>query len=173
MEEETFFEQAYNAAQEEVDPYEDVLEVVKRDVTNLIHLGKLEDSFELYDHQFTIRTLNMAEELEVEQLLIQEFSSNFNEKGWKTAIIAAALSSQDGRPLVSPLSPGEATLPRAYQKVKRWYRPVIDALYEHYSALEERQRQVLDELGKAPASLSTSEDLSDSLTPKDSSLDTS
>lgn len=149
-------------------PVEEFTPEVQRDIVSLLRLGRIEDSFELYGHSFVIRTLNIEEEIAIDALLASKFSSTLNEKAMITATVAATLTLVDGEPLVRSLGLGETSeLSRAYDRVKKWYRPVIEKLYEHYNVLSNRQSEALAELEKKDETgLSTSEASSDSPTNK-------
>lgn len=121
----------------------------ERDIVTLLTLGKMEETFSLFSHEFRIKTLNMEEELKIEQLLTDQFSSVYNDKGYRVSLVAASLVLLDQEPLATALSPTDDTFLRSYNKVKKWYRPVIDAIYERCLALQERQNQALEEAKKA------------------------
>lgn len=168
------FDERFNAIQN--DEQEQVEEEafapqVHRDVISLLRLGRIEDSFELYGHSFVMRTLNIEEEIAVEELLAAKFASSLNEKASKTAYVSASLSLVDGEPLTRSLGMSESNdLSRAFDRVKKWYRPVIDKLFERYLLLEARQLEALSELEKKDGTgLSMSVASSDSLTTKASS----
>lgn len=172
------FDERFNRVQsEEPEPVEEeaFAPQTHRDVISLLRLGRIEDSFELYGHSFVMRTLNIEEEIAVDELLNVKFTSIYNEKAMKTAYVSAGLSLVDGEPLTRSLGMSESNdLARSYDRVKKWYRPIIEKLHERYLMLEVRQVEALAELEKkGETGLSMSVASSDSPTTKASSLEDS
>src|SRR5687767_8220248 len=114
---------------------------VSDEVLGLLHLGRLSSSMKIRGHDVRLKTLTMDEELEV-GLLIQPFSNTeWQGRALATGLVAASIETVDGKPLVEALGPGEQTLRRKFDYVrKNMYWPVILALYEEgYIPLVDRQ----------------------------------
>lgn len=159
-------------AAERIEGSEDSFEHL-REITSLLRLGAIEDSFELYGHSFLMRTLTVEEEIAVDDLLFSKFASSYNEMALKAAWVAASLELLDGEPLSKSLGLSETSeLSRGFDRIKKWYRPIVDKLYERYVALSQRQQEALEELEKkGVTSLSPPVALSDSLIDKGSSTE--
>lgn len=125
-------------------------EAVSDEVVGLLNLGRLSSDMKIRGHDVRFRTLTMDEELEV-GLLVQPFSkTEWEGRALATGLIAASIESLDGKPLVEELGPGDASLRRKFDYVrKNMYWPVIRILYEEgYIPLVDRQMSALDELRK-------------------------
>lgn len=123
-------------------------EDIQRDVDGLMWLGYLSDSFELFGHQFTIRTLTRGERLAITQLTKEYEETLGMADAYSTAIVAASLMVIDGRPLAD-LQPGKSAISRIrenFDLVQKWYDPVIEALYERVGQLTVRQQVAFVEL---------------------------
>lgn len=117
------------------------------DLTTLLELGKLEDTFDLGGRKIALRTLKVGEELEV-GLLTKEFQGTSEQlRSEITAVVSASIISVDGMPLVTPLGPGDVSLRDKFNYVsKNYYWPVIRIIYQKYSELQDRVEEVLKEL---------------------------
>lgn len=116
---------------------------VSQDVEGLLWLGYLTDTFDLYGHRFVIKTLTRGERLIVSQL-VKEFENTLGlADAYETAQIAASLVMIDGMPLAD-IEPGEDPSRRIrenFERVKKWYDPVLAQLSERIVALNMRQAQ--------------------------------
>lgn len=123
-------------------------EDIQQDVDGLMWLGYLSDSFELFGHQFTIRTLTRGERLAITQLTKEYEETLGMADAYQTAVVAASLMVIDGRPLAD-LQPGGKVISRIRENfdiVQKWYDPVIEALYERVGQLNVRQQVAFVEL---------------------------
>lgn len=124
-------------------------------VEGLLFLGHLTSGFDLMGHRFEIRTLKAGEELAIGQI-VQEYEGRLGStKAYAIAIAAACISSVDGRPLTAPLGPSGVTdaIRRDFDYIARsWYYPVVEMVYDHYSALVLQQNAAFTALqGKSEA----------------------
>lgn len=120
----------------------------------LLHLGALIRSFSWMGHTFTIRTLTVEEGLTVGQFCRRWGDTMAATKGYQTAMVAAMLVEVDGELMPVALGAGETpltVLQIRYDKVKHWFAPTFDAIYQEYMLLEEEQNRILDAMGKALA----------------------
>jgi len=129
---------------------------VEEDVTGLMFLGALSSSFDLFGHHFTLKTLRAGEELICAQIVKEYEGTLAQGKAYAIAQVAAALVTVDGRPIVKSLGPddGLANMRQKFDFVRtRWYWPVIDMLYAHFSNLMMRQASAFEAYeGKSNAS---------------------
>lgn len=132
--------------EEDVDLFPDD---VSQDVTGLTFMGYLTSSFELKGHRFVIRTLKVGEELACAQLIKEYEETMAQGKAYAIAQIAAAIVTVDGRNIGESLGPDDslATISNKFDYIaKRWYWPVIEALYDEFSNLMLRQAVAYDAL---------------------------
>lgn len=132
---------------------------ISGDVRGLLNLGKLTQRIELFGHVFVLKTLTVGEELAI-ALMVNEYAGTIGQgKAFQTAVIAAALVSVDGRPLVAALGPDiQASLSDSFEYIiNNWYMSTVDAIWDAYQDLLIRQAQAYqDVMGKSPASRKTS-----------------
>ena len=115
---------------------------------DLLHLGELNDQFEYLGHTFEIRTMRIGEELAaLAQIKQYQDVPLAQGRAYATAMVAGAVVTVDGQPLVQSLSPGErGNAAQKFSKVSQWYFYVIDYIYKRYLELEKKQAEVLQEL---------------------------
>lgn len=136
-------------AEPEVHPFD---ERYKDDFEGLMFLGALSVSFSFVGHRFTLRTLTTLELLAVGRV-IQSFAETLGaNRAMATAMVALSLQKVDGKELPIPYAEGEDPYEWAEQRFQyvaaRWYPMIIDALYDRYSLLEARVREVVEEMAK-------------------------
>jgi hypothetical protein len=110
-------------------------------VAGLLWLGYLTDSATLFGHSFVIKTLTRGEKLTV-AILTKEWEETLGlADAYQAATVAASLLSVDSQPLVDldPSADRAAAVGRTFDRVKGWYGPVLDALFERVNDLEQRQ----------------------------------
>lgn len=116
-------------------------------VSGLMWLGYLTDSFSLWGHEFTIKTLRSGEELCVTQLINQFKETLGLDRAFTIAYVAASLVTVDGETFVSQLGEGHihrlAQIRQAFDKISNtetgWYYPLVEAIYQRYSVLSFKQ----------------------------------
>jgi len=144
---------ADNRGWETEDPSQPMNEVIsfpdewKEEFEGLLFLGYLQHEVKRIPfHSFVIKTLNINEKLEVSLIAKPYLESVGYNRAWKAAVVAAALVSIDGRPLI----PSNKTTNVVKQKydyvVNNWYDTTIDLLYEELDMLENKVIMVLQEL---------------------------
>ena len=131
------------------------------DVEGLLFLGYLTANVNVFGHNFVIKTLRRGERLAC-ALLVKEYEESLGMgDALETAYVAASILSLDGRPLSAALGPEEERDPmqriRAnFERVVKWYDPVIESVYIEYGNLLMRQAAAFGELElKSTASRST------------------
>jgi hypothetical protein len=121
------------------------------DVEGLLYLGYLTSDIEVFGHTFTIKTLRRGERLAC-SLLVKDYDESFGMGDAIEAVyVAACILTLDGRPLSAALSADEERDPiqriRAnFERVVKWYDPVIESIYLEFSNLLLRQAQAFSEL---------------------------
>jgi hypothetical protein len=121
----------------------------KTDIDGLIWLGFLTDTFMVYGHTYTIKTLTRGERLAV-TLAVKEYESTLGAvMALEAATVAACLLMIDGTPIYPGADPNDPPLPRIIQSfnlICSWHDPLIAKIYEKYSQLQLRQIQAFFEL---------------------------
>jgi len=110
-------------------------------VQGLLWLGYLTEEVWLFGHTFTIKTLTRGEKLAV-ALATKEWEDTLGlADAYQTVTVAAALMEVDHVPIAS-LDRGAdrtAVVGQVFERVRGWYDPVVEALFERVIALEKRQ----------------------------------
>lgn len=144
-------ESADGAAQSDVEPFDPRWMLP---FEGLLNVGYLEREFEVYGHKVLLRTITVADELEL-ALLIQQWANTIGSvRAYQTGVVSAALLSVDGRSLPEPLtmSPGDTPVRNRFDYLRNNYRPpVINLIYEKYLLLEAEVERVTAAMGKAPS----------------------
>ena len=124
---------------------------IHNDIEGLLYLGYLTSDIEVFGHRFTIKTLRRGERLAC-GLLVKEYEDTISMgDALESVYVAACIVALDGRPLSAALSPDEERDPmqriRAnFERVVKWYDPVVEAIYYEFSNLLLRQAQAFGEL---------------------------
>jgi len=125
---------------------------VRQSFDGLLYLGRLEDTFDVYGHEFVIRTMTTDEVLEV-GLIIKPWQGTTTElRAYQAAMVAACVTRVDGRPISIPLTndPSDSPLRNRFDYIRQhWFPPVLDVVYEHYLELENEVEKVLGAMGEA------------------------
>lgn len=128
---------------------------VREDFEGLLYLGRLTKTFNWLGHRFLIRTLSVGEILEVGLLHKPYVGSLADVKAYQSAVVAASVLEVDGKPMPVPLTNErtDTSLVNRFEYVlNSWFPPTLDAIYEQYLLLESRVEEVIEAMGKAPAS---------------------
>lgn len=114
----------------------------------LLYLGYLAKEVKSIPfHYFVVRTLTVAEKLEVSLITKEYVDSIGYGRAYRAAIVAAGLLQVDGRELL-PTTVGTNVLRQKFDYVvNSWYDSVIDILYKEIDTLEGQVLRVLQELG--------------------------
>ena len=116
----------------------------------LLFIGALTRRFTWMGHEFTIRTINADEMMEI-GLVTRDFSGTVGEiRAYTTSVVAACLLTIDGKPMPQPITSDVADTPlrNRFDWVKRLYPLTIDTIYNEYLALENVANQVVEAMGK-------------------------
>ena len=164
----TAFPDEESPAASAVPPPEDVLDLHlhepdtgswRDDLTGLLRLGYLTAWFDWCGHRIELKTLTTDEELLVASLVRDHEGGLGGAKSYATAMAGMCVTAIDGQPMPVPLGehPGQERkwAYERYNYARRWFPPTIDAIFTAYLALEVRQREVIEALGKAPAPAGT------------------
>lgn len=118
---------------------------------SLITVGRRSKTFELFDHQITITTLNTDDEIRVGMACKEHQDSQGFARAYQSAIIAAAIRTVDGKSFENTLienpSP-DALFQDKLARVRQYYPLVIQFMYSEYMKLEAEFAELAAKLGK-------------------------
>jgi len=117
------------------------------DLQQFAVVGHLSDSFTYGGQEFVIHTMTIGEELEA-LAAAQKYNNIPVATGrvYATAMVAGSVQSLNGAPLVTPISPKQDIAELKFSKVLAWFWPTIEVVYDRFSALERKQKAILDGL---------------------------
>lgn len=115
--------------------------VVRKDLSQLVYLGRLEEDFEVAGYTFKLRTLTEAESTEATAgaAHITDELTRFSQ--WRVQVLARAIVSVDGAPLEALYQGAEQTLSSTDKKLnilKTWQPALVTSLFVHYCNMLER-----------------------------------
>jgi len=123
-------------------------DAISEDLDGLLYLGALSKEVSIGSHRIVIRTLKAGEELACAQIVRDYDGGLASVRAHNIAKAAAAIESVDGRPIATPLGPGD-TLKVVREKFDyisdNWYYPVIDILVIENMELLARQAAAIEE----------------------------
>lgn len=119
----------------------------KKEFEGLAYLGYLTSTVTIPFHTFQLRTLLPTEKIEVGLICRQLEGTLAYAKSFKAAIVAAALITVDGQPIIASEKTKGFVVQKYEYIINTWYEPVIDLLYNAVNALEARVVVVLQEMG--------------------------
>jgi hypothetical protein len=134
-------------AVEEEEPQDAFPEKWKNDFEGLAYLGYLTTTVRIPFHTFVLKTLLPIEKIEVADVCRSHEDSLAYAKSFKAAIVAAALLTVDGQPLIVGERQRNVVRQKYEYVVNTWYEPIIDLLYNSVNALELRSLEVLRAMG--------------------------
>jgi len=143
---------------------------VAEDVQGLLYLGYLEETIQMFGHSFTMRTLEVGQELEI-GLLIKEYTGTVTQgRALAAATVAASLEAVDGRTIYQQLGPNDKdSVRRKFDYVLKWFWPTIETLYNEHLRLQQRQIDSYEEfMSKSLGGQRESSPYADSSTDKES-----
>jgi hypothetical protein len=121
----------------------------------LVHVGRLTDTIKVFGHDIVISTISVDEDLQVGLLLKEYDGTAAFQRAYRTLVAAAAVRSIDGQPLITPLALSEldssTKVKPKFEKMKEYFPPVIDEIYNGIMNLEKKIAPVLMKLGKISA----------------------
>jgi hypothetical protein len=122
------------------------------DFNGLAYIGALSETFEWLGHKICLRTLTTAEVLLVPLLTRKWEGTIGQQRAYYTAIVALSVLTVDGIGLPVPIGEdgSDAWAHQRFQHVQaRWFDVTIDRFYSKYLELENRVREVVEEMEKA------------------------
>lgn len=135
----------------ELPEFEELTEAESDDFRNLLFIGRLSETVDVLGHPIALSTLSTEEDLAIGLVTKPYIGSDSYQRAYRTAIVAAAIRSIDGEPLVLAISGDTTTLEivqAKFDKVKKYYPIFLDAVYERFTELEKKLLPVVSRLGK-------------------------
>lgn len=128
-----------------------VPQVSTGDLRDLVEIGHLTSSEQVFGHEFVLRTILPVEEFVAASIISKWGGTLAETKAFQAAYLAASIVSVDGRPMTRPLGPsvqevGAAQLKNFNYIITKWHWPIIDRIYDAFAGLVLRQNDALEEL---------------------------
>lgn len=120
----------------------------REDWEGLTYVGYLTKPLTYLGHTFTIKTVDVDTILEIGMLHAPYNGTIADLKAYEALLLAAAVTTVDGRPLAIPLGLDDTDLTARFNVVKRWYPATLDYLYNEYMALEKLVDEVIEAMQK-------------------------
>lgn len=102
----------------------------------LLFLGALESTFSIAGHSFHIRTLTEGETLRIGQLVRDFRGSASEQEALRCYTVAACVVDVDGEQVAQPYKDGYDQIFESAKVVRKWFPPVVRAVYEEFSKLD-------------------------------------
>jgi hypothetical protein len=140
-------EAAEKAAEEE--PV--LTEAEEDEAIDLVNAGRKETFFELFGRKIHLRTLTIEEELAVSEITKQYMGSDGYPRAYRTAVVAAAIRTIDGKLLFNPISVQEfdEIIKKKFEILLGYYPLAVDQIYKNYRDMELELIAFVDKLGKS------------------------
>ena len=125
-------------------------EPIDQDTYSLVYLGHLTSSVTIRNHTINIRTLKIGEELEA-ALLADKYKDTVEAgRALATALVAASVTTVDGKPLVASLGPVDNIMEQRFLYIlNNWYwQPTIRTVYAEYNSMALQAQQVEEDVKK-------------------------
>lgn len=138
----------------------------------LAELGRLTETVSFCGHEFTIKTLNTAEQLAVGKVVSSHRGTLGEEKAAAAGFAAAGTLSINGVPFFPNLtnSDVESNLSLKFRQILEWHPLIVEYLFVEQAKLERRSADALEELKKKrEVTIPNSDDTQEDLRSKESS----
>lgn len=121
----------------------------KEDFEGLMFLGALQADFSFVGHKFRIRTLTVDELLAAARIIKEYEGTVADTRAYATVMVALSVISVDGIGLPAPIAE-DGDYSWAWERFNyvkaKWFPYTIDYVYERYLMLEERSRNVINQM---------------------------
>jgi len=122
------------------------------DYKQLVYLGKIVDTYEVFGHEFKVHSLNAEEELKLASFLFSYQDTLSYTKAMYIECLSYCIDEVDGKPLAPPpLEVGEYDpVPAKREVIRKWSPLVLAEIYDEvYLDLRLRERAVVDHVKKS------------------------
>lgn len=126
-------------------------EVEEDEVVDLIYAGRKEKFFEIFGRKIHLRTLTIEEELRLSDITKQYMGTDAYPRAYRTAVVAAAIRTIDGKLLFNPISESEfdQIIVKKFEKLLDWYPLGVDQIFARYQEMEKELFELVQKLGKS------------------------
>ena len=118
---------------------------------DLLTVGRRTKTVELFDHKIVLASLNVNDEIMIGQVTKDYVGSQTFPRAWQSATVAASIRSVDdeawGQSMFADEEP-EVRFANKWNKVRRMYPLVIQALYNEVTSMEAEFAELARKLGK-------------------------
>jgi len=117
----------------------------------LIHVGRLERYVEVFGRTIQLRTLTIEEELKLSEITKHYLNTDGYARAYRTALVAAALRTIDGKLLFDPMSDVEfeQIIAKKFEILIGYYPLAVDQIYLKYRDMELELIEIANKLGKS------------------------
>lgn len=139
-------------AAEEAETAEPVLTDEEEDeVVDLINAGRKERVEEIFGRKIHLRTLTIEEELKVSGITKEYIGSDGYPRAYRTAVVAAAIRTLDGKLLFNPISESDfdQLIRKKFEVLLDYYPLAVDQIYAKYREMELELLALVEKLGKS------------------------
>lgn len=121
------------------------------EVVDLVNAGKKEKFFEIFGRRIQLRTLTIEEELKLSEITKQYMGTDAYPRAYRTAVVAAAIRTIDGKLLFNPISEAEfdQIIVKKFEKLLDWYPLGVDQIFARYQEMERELLELVQKLGKS------------------------
>lgn len=126
-------------------------EAEEDEVVDLVYAGRKETHFELFGRMIHLRTLTIEEELKVAEVTKPWLQTDGYPRAYRTAVVAAAIRTIDGKLLFNPLSESDfdQIVRKKFEKLLNYYPLGVDQIYARYYEMERELLVFVEKLGKS------------------------
>jgi hypothetical protein len=120
------------------------------EVVDLVNAGCKESWPVVFNRKVHLRTLTIEEELKISEITKPYIGSDGYPRAYRTAVVAAAIRTIDGKLLFNPLSDAEfdQIIVKKYEMLLKYYPLAIDQIYARYRDMELELLALVEKLGK-------------------------
>jgi hypothetical protein len=123
----------------------------EEEAVDLINAGRKESFPVIFGRKIHLRTLTIEEELKVSEITKQYIGSDGYPRAYRTAVVAAAIRTIDGKLLFNPIADFEfeQVIAKKFEKLLTYYPLGIDQIYSKYRDMELELLAFVEKLGKS------------------------
>lgn len=121
------------------------------EAVDLVNAGFKECWPVIFTRRVHLRTLTIEEELKVSEITKQYLGSDGYLRAYRTAVVAAAIRTIDGKLLYNPISEPEfdEIIKHKFEVLVKYYPLAVDQIFARYQEMESELAKLVQKLGKS------------------------
>lgn len=137
------------AKEEETEPV--LTDEEEDEAVDLVNAGRKERWPVVFGRRIHLRTLTIGEELKVSEITKPYIGTDGWGRAYRTAVVAAAIRTMDGKLLFNPMSDKEfdEIIKHKYEILMEYYPLGVDQIYSEYREMELELLALVEKLGKS------------------------